>query len=669
MGRTSNYKAISVSPLIGPLDNRSDPDNMNFGTYRTRQNFATTAQKKLCRRYGWEKLLSKEDYNNQDLHDQNLTVLQDCGVLNDHVRQSITYLSEVSSSTGSRRLLAGTQRRIYTLDYGIGNWRIIADSLGGNTQEEPCPSRRWYSATSGDYTLFTNGYDPVSYWIYDTQPADCNSDAVQPVPELLTLGITSANVIYAWRSVIFIADIVQDSERFESRVMWGDFSDPLSWSPDPGVSIAGFQDLDDNDRVLAFRELGDYLIVYCAKSIWQISVVTTDEVLNFRKVYSESKGSEACLKYRNTLVSTGGFHYYFGSDGIYSYSLFYPKPQLIDWLHLATADIFEDINEELCDVHVGEINPETKEIWFSWAQAEATCPSKTMVLNYEYSVVDFVDHGFTAFVNFTPDTRPDLHSFLLDNCVCSVEELETLLNAFLKAGTFCADPIEPDCSDPPTSIYSNTPLVVNGNTTEDYTQPNPDPDSLCARLGDQTLEEICHECLENQLFVMASTTDYCLKQYGGVYYRERCTDFTGCGVYTLDGYDSILRSGPMPFGLPDRWKEIDEFEVQFEAIPQTVPNNLMLRFGYAEQALDPNELAGACQIIWRTQPAKPFACANTRLPAEYLADNLKPGLGAYWPMFYEGKYFYWELKLSGTGGGGCLSRVTMNIRPLSKCDP
>lgn len=668
MARTASYKKVSVAPLTGPLDNRSSVDLMGFGSYRLRQNFATTAQNKMCRRQGWQKLLPEKGESNSDLHSQLLDILEECDVLGDHVRQPISYLEEVASSTGSRRLLAGTQRRLYSLDYNLGNWRVLSDSQGGKTlSDEPCPHVYFRSATVGDISLFTNGLDPVSYWVFDTPPEDCDSDATQPVQELLDLGITQASVIYAWRSVVFIGDVVQDNQRYESKLFFSDFDNPLSWSPDPGVSIAGYQELDLGERILAFKEMSDYLLVYTTRSIWQVSVVTTDEVFNFRKVYSEPAGSDACLRYRNTLVSTGSFHFYLGSDALYVYSLFYPKPERIQWANLATAVIFDDINSDLCDIHVAGHNVNDKELWFSWATSESDCPNKTLVINYEHSVADIVDHGFTAFTNFVPDTRPDIHSFLLENCVCTQEELIEL-GAFIKAAWYCEETDGPDCSEPPQSIYTQNPLVVGSNTTEDYTQEEADPDSLCSQLDGVTIDDLCHECATPARFVLASSSDYCLKQYGGVYYRERCVSFESCGEYQSDPYDSILRSGANNFGLPETWKEIDGFAVEFEAIPQVDPLMLNLRFGYAEQALDPNEMTSACQIIWRNQPPKPFQCANTKLPSQYLSENMKPGLGAYWPMFYEGKIMYWELKLSGTGGGGCISRVTMSIRPISRCE-
>jgi hypothetical protein len=68
------YKKVALRPLAGGMDVRSLPDLIPYGSYRWMENILATAQEKICRRPGFEKLLGEvESYNNQDLHDQSIT--------------------------------------------------------------------------------------------------------------------------------------------------------------------------------------------------------------------------------------------------------------------------------------------------------------------------------------------------------------------------------------------------------------------------------------------------------------------------------------------------------------------------------------------------------------------------------------------------------------------
>ena len=148
-----------VEPLNGVLDTRSLPADVGYGSWRWRQNMAAVPMNKLCRRNGWRKFLYTESpYQNHDLHDQLLSKLtyydeatpvdansdevqsypsSQCGTtLNTRTqaRQPITMLFEAVATNGARRLLAGTQNRLYVQRASKGNWQVISDALGGTAQ-------------------------------------------------------------------------------------------------------------------------------------------------------------------------------------------------------------------------------------------------------------------------------------------------------------------------------------------------------------------------------------------------------------------------------------------------------------------------------------------------------------------------------------------------------
>src|SRR5208283_154899 len=110
------FKGVPVAPLTGLFDAVSQPDNMDPGSVRWRQNFQTLNAKTIRRGHGWEKLLNSSNYNNADFHDQ-LLLFQGA------TREPVTHLNVVESSRKVRWLIACTQSRIAKLNAFSGNWQ------------------------------------------------------------------------------------------------------------------------------------------------------------------------------------------------------------------------------------------------------------------------------------------------------------------------------------------------------------------------------------------------------------------------------------------------------------------------------------------------------------------------------------------------------------------
>lgn len=652
---TPTYKTVELSPLTGLLDLRSLPHEVSAGSFRWIENMGVTAKGKRCRRPGFEKLFSEESpYNNQDLHDQ---------LAGD--RQPITLLFESRSTTGVSRLVAATQNRIYAINNGTGNWRILSDELGGQS-EVTCTGRRWHVAQVEDVLVFTNGSDEPVYWVFDGPPTYANDQSVTTIDDLQELNVTSAQVVISWKGLMMLANVVADGVKVPHRIMWSDFRKPLSFLPDANSSLAGYHDLGYGEDILAAVPLANSLLLYTTHGIWEANVVGGDEVISFTQRYAEPLTGSGCLAFRNTIVSDGEHHYYLGRDGVYVYDFYSPKPQRLDWIHKASSVIFDNIANDTCANHTAGYNSNAKEVWFSWAKQGEGCPSRTLIINTEYQSCDMLERGFTAFTNYSPSGAVSLREWLLEQCICTFEELAANGEGESdKEGGYCVQPDDPVCDGQPQSIYTQELTNVDGVEVEDYTQEVADNDSLCARLGDLTLEDLCAaeqtavECSANQRFIMASSDDFCIKQYGGIYAHEMCTDFSGCAVYELVGYDSILRSGPIDFKTPRGLKYVKQFTIDCEAVFQTIPTDLIARLGYSRVPTDPNQVE--CPIMWNNLPAKPIACASSKTEAQHEAVMTRPYKALQWPVFIGGHYIYWELKVSGIGGASCYSSINMDV--------
>lgn len=746
-------KGFPIAPLTGLLDTRSMPDLLPLGALRWRLNWQTAAEGKLRRGCGWPKALNQSGYNNQDFHDQLLTF---GGV----AREPVTMLFESVSGRGIRTLWAGTRSRLGRLNETTGNWKIIGSGLGGGVGED-CSGIRFKCANVGDYLLFTNNHDRVKIHRLEQPPFD--STLLADVPDLETIGLTKAAVIWAWKDIIFLADVEMDGERFPNRIVWGDVKNPPSFDPAKPESIAGYRDLNYGERVLAaLPTTAGTCLIYTTQGIWEVSAIGGAQVFQWREAYPGIKSDfVGVLKYENTLVDIGGEHLFMSKDGIYSFSPYRTAPELVPWLHRASARLYEDLDELDCAAHLGFFH--NGEAHFSVKRVDEDCPGLTMRIETTYKVVDYIDHGFSAAVNFRSQPIPSIRDFILDYRICTLAGMETAFAAYGISAPFANEGLPAPFATPtaaftPTVIhtdafymsggtlissgagtaaangeylwnyslhryekangyyistvtdgttrswklYSDTDVLLYTNTaangsatgawtttnggtnprptvlgddqvtvTEDFERIASDSDSLCALLDGLTIDDLCRACEQASRLIVASSSDWCLKQFElGVNYRERCVNPTAVGTtgddgytsaigsYILDGYDSILRFAPM---FTDKALIVlEQFKLKGIPAAQAEPSLLELRIGISGQTADPND--DRCLIVWHESEDKELKCLTADTASAHRSKKTSPAQDINWRFHHAGKNVYIELKITGTGGDCTLSGVIAEAR-------
>lgn len=669
MPQDSRFREFLIQPVTGLLDTRSNPDELQENGYRWVDSFRVTQKNKLCRSTGWRRFLSKDVYNNADLHDQ----------LSGYDRQHFTFAFRAKTLAGFSKLYLGTQNRIYAFNNATENWKVIADQMGGPA-ESGCPERRFSGADLNNIAVFTNNFDPCVYHSVDQPSIEDGEQAVSPIPDMDRLKISKVAIVYQWNNLMFYANVVMDGQRLTNRVLWSDYKRPLSLVPGSS-SLAGRFDFDSGDDILGVLELGDSLFFYTSNGTWEARITGTTQVLTFNKRFRPSKYTgDRCLAFPNTLVSNGDSHFYWGRDGVYKYDFFEQVPQRVEWIHKASSIIFDDLSSR-CKVHVGGFNSSHKEIWWSWARQGDDCPSMTFVINTEYPFSYFIPKGFSVFVNHTPFPVKSLRTWILENCICTLGELDIYGGGFVKEGGFCIAETDIVCATRPANFISGiayTDPIDAEIVSESYLNP-PDSDALHALLGETTEEDLCGdeytagECNASNSFLMVLVDDQCLKEEADVYYRELCVGFTGCGAYTKLGYRSILRSGPVALKHPSDDKVVNRFAIEHHPTPASVPSKILLRIGVASQAVDPNSASGRCVIQWEDQDGKEIQCLSDVDAARHAQDNTRPNDEMEWPLYQTGRYFYYELTIvnedvdpQDTGGAVCFSRYSFNAALASR---
>lgn len=686
----------TIKPLLAQLNNREQPDVMPIGTVRLRE-YLSTVDGKLARAHGFRRFLDQTPYCNQDLHDQLLplqiryldnvpktngadgveeypsakcaAVLQTPENSATKGIEHVTLLREVQSEFGSRYLLVGTQSRLYLLNETTGNYRLLADGFGGETND--ALEVRWRVATLKDRVVATNNVDRIQYWPMDDPTMGCDMQAFQPVDELNTIELYRAKVVVEYMGYIVLMNIFSGGTPLPGTVQWSGRNLPLAFDPvnqnlSPDTSTS--QDL-PNQVILNAVEFEGLLAIFTDQGIWSMNV-TGDAVapFSFSPIYRQTAGLYKCLAFPNTLVSTGEMMFWCGRDQIYSMSGSTSGPITIEWIKNASKKLFDEINKGCCESHVAAFNPITEEIWISYASGDSCVPNQTLVLNLRYQTAYYRPEGYTAFTMFRSDARVNFRDFLWQNCVCTPDELAT---EYIKEGLPCLDP---GCDFVPDSLFTNDFSVTtvdpddaeNPIITEDYDAGQASEHSLCALLGDKKASDYCQECNEQQIFVGASVLDKCLKDIGPAAYSLEICQIAGqsgervgytvaspevdANSYVALGYNSSLVFGPIALGDSEQEVNMQWVNLFYRADVTPWPCAIGLTVGVASVPLDLND--ESCPIVWHETEYKMLECINDQTPEGYKAMSERPILKMNWPLLRTARYLYLRFDIVGLAETG-----------------
>lgn len=392
--KAKGWQPVSLTPLTGALDTRYRSTEAPDGGFRWKLNFPLSENGQLCRLAGFEKLFSESRvdslYVNWDLHSRTAP------------RKPITKLWEITGSDGRRYLYAGDENGVWRLNELTGEWTVIISGKGA-------AGTRWSADVLQDTVIFTNNHDPVL-------AHDLSSDTAAPIDDLTNpVKLTKARLAVQLSGIMLLMNTVEDGKNFPSRIRYSDLNRPRSYgpassdedSPDFG-SIAGFQDLDYGEEILAAAELKGSIIVYTNRSLWRVFIGGAGSaVVQAQRIYSEPKNNTGCIVYPDSLVSTGDAHYYGARESFYTYNPYLAAPDNPEWLRQATGVIYTvpstKIDESQCLAMTAEFKPLNKEIWISWPTPAALGVNDiSLVLSSQFQTATVVDAGFTAFSNFKP---------------------------------------------------------------------------------------------------------------------------------------------------------------------------------------------------------------------------------------------------------------------------
>jgi hypothetical protein len=351
-------------------------------------------------------------------------------------------------------------------------------------------------------------------------------------------------------------------------------------------------------------------------------------------------------------------------------------------------------------IPISGYNPKTKELFFSWSssQSSSNLPDRTISFNLEYGHASYIDHGFTAMINYQSYNQMALRDFLLEVIVagenagiCSCDDT---LDDILQGDPYVLG------RDSTTTVYpslwktgENTGTCNLSQYTDEWncvandgtwTPTNKDvgscsnssytteatceaasatwtTGSLCSALDDKKFDFYCEGGTEGGTFVMASAEDLFLKEYDTNYYsRNMHTPVAGhAAIYNPIGYESILESGAFHFDT-DGEKTLQRITVEYSGVSSDVVTAAM-KFGKANQP-DLLLTGSAYTTLTGVELLNYQSSAST---SDIEGNLISPDDKAYFNNYTRGRYIGYQLKLTGAGAA-TLSRLTLSTRLAEK---
>jgi hypothetical protein len=351
-------------------------------------------------------------------------------------------------------------------------------------------------------------------------------------------------------------------------------------------------------------------------------------------------------------------------------------------------------------IPISGYNPRTKELFFSWSssQSSSNLPDRTILFNIEYGHASYIDHGFTAMINYQSYNQMSLRDFLLEVIVagenagiCSCDDT---LDDILQGDPYVLG------RDSTTTVYpslwktgENTGTCNLSQYTDEWncvandgtwTPTNKDvgscsnssytteatceaasatwtTGSLCSALDDKKFDFYCEGGTEGGTFIMASAEDLFLKEYDTNYYsRNMHTPVAGqVAIYDPVGYDSILESGAIHFETDDE-KMLQRITLEYSGVSSDVVTAAM-KFGKANQ---PDLLLSGSSHTTLTG-VELLNYQSSAATSDIEGNLISPDDKAYFNNYTRGRYLGYQLKLTGAGSA-TLSRLTLSTRLAEK---
>ncbi len=205
-----------------------------------------------------------------------------------------------SSGTLTRKLVCFAGAKFYKMDALDGTWD---DATNGQTVTA---TNHWDFCNFLDEVYMTNNVDAPLVW----DGAGTSSLTTMTVPT----NLTDAKYVEKFNNYLFLANVMVDSTRHNSRIYWSTIKDTSSWSATAYIDVA----MNDGQEITGFKVLGDRLVIYKNRSIYNLFFTGDNDVPFVLPDGGKSNSSVGCaIGYSIQEVNNG--HVFLSTDGFYFY--------------------------------------------------------------------------------------------------------------------------------------------------------------------------------------------------------------------------------------------------------------------------------------------------------------------------------------------------------------
>ena len=203
-------------------------------------------------------------------------------------------LHTATKSDGDNLLFAAGLQNVFSIS-PIGN----STNVSSTTYGTPVGDRIRFTQF-GSSTIFTNNADKLQYFDVNTstQFADLAVDA--PVAKYITVV----------RDFVVVANTLESSTRYPTRVRWSGINDETEWTYSQ-TTQADYQDIPDGGNIVAIRG-GEFGLVLMDKAIYRMSYIGTPFIFQFDNI---SRGT-GCYN-ENSVAQYQGITFFLSDDGFY----------------------------------------------------------------------------------------------------------------------------------------------------------------------------------------------------------------------------------------------------------------------------------------------------------------------------------------------------------------
>ncbi len=202
--------------------------------------------------------------------------------------EAVTGIYELYPSSGTRKRIAVNGDRIYSWSANtktdITSAAVIASGISVSQDYQ-------YSwVTAFDYAIGTNGIDPPF-------KTDGLTTSI-----LSFTGLSEANNFRAkcsiwWKNYLIFGNTIENGTKHTTRIRWSNVGTIETWSDDDYLDIATL----GGQQIEGFATLYDNLYIFLTDSIYKVSLVGGDELINVSKV-SEGVGCIAKNSIQNVQI-------------------------------------------------------------------------------------------------------------------------------------------------------------------------------------------------------------------------------------------------------------------------------------------------------------------------------------------------------------------------------